>query len=388
MNLAPSLRNGGWPDLARIRVFAAFMLIAYVPMMAKVYGETTGRVGSDFLAFWGAGRLVVAGTPAKVYDLFAEQAAQAASHTGQVVAFVNPPPFLFLAAPLGWLPYAAGWMAWSLGGWLAWFLVARRVSPPHAMAILASPVAYLAASHAQNGFVTGALLVGGVIALDRRPRVAGTLFGALIVKPHLALLVPLWLLMGQRWRAIFAATASAAALCLLSLLAFGTDTWAAYPQSFHVSAILMAQTGGEFYTRMCTPYAALHVLAGQAFAIRAQSAITFACLMLVGLAWRRTHDAQATGAVMLAATALASPYLFSYDLAFLVQPTFWLAAQGRARGWRRGEKLALILLWLAPLATRAAALPMEINAMPVAAAALLALVWTRLTPEPGPIRPG
>ncbi|HCB77397.1 MAG TPA: hypothetical protein DEP68_01315, partial [Erythrobacter sp.] len=36
-------------------------------------------------------------------------------------------------------------------------------------------------------------------------------------------------------------------------------------------------------------------------------------------AWRRFDgDARATGAVVLAATALASPYLFNYDLPFLV----------------------------------------------------------------------
>ncbi|MDF8332219.1 glycosyltransferase family 87 protein [Novosphingobium cyanobacteriorum] len=372
-------RNGHWPDSARVKGFSVLFLIAWVPMLAKVFFEATGGAGSDFLAFWGAGRILAGGNPANVYNLLAEQAAQAASGTGQLVAYVNPPPYLFLVAPLGWLPYVVAWVAWGLAGWAAWFLVARRIAPGHALAILASPVAYLAASHGQNGFFTAALLVGGVLFLPRKPWLAGALFGALIIKPHLALLVPFWLLAGRQWRAIGGAAISAIGLCLLSLLVFGPETWAAYPQSFHVSRVLMAQSGGEFFVRMCTPYAAVHVLAGQAIAVVLQGFITLGGIAITCLAWRRSADAQATGAMMLAATALASPYLFSYDLAFLVQPVFWLATEARRTGWRPWEKQALILLWLAPLATRAAALPLGINLMPLAAAALLALVWTRLS---------
>ena len=80
---------------------------------------------------------------------------------------------------------------------------------------------------------------------------------------------------------------------------------------------------------------------------------------------------------LLAATALASPYLFNYDLPFLVYPTLWLVLQGLERGFRPYEKLALVLLYFAPYATRAAAFPIGVNLMPLAALALLALIWTR-----------
>ncbi|MEL4383005.1 hypothetical protein, partial [Shewanella algae] len=83
-------RANAWPDRDRVRIFALMLLLAYVPMMARVFVEATGHVGSDFLAFWGAGRLVLAGTPQAAYDLVAEHGAQAASHTGQMVAYVNP----------------------------------------------------------------------------------------------------------------------------------------------------------------------------------------------------------------------------------------------------------------------------------------------------------
>ena len=53
--LKANLRTLSWLDAGRVRVYAAMILVAYLPMMVKVYREATGTVGSDFLAFWGAG---------------------------------------------------------------------------------------------------------------------------------------------------------------------------------------------------------------------------------------------------------------------------------------------------------------------------------------------
>ncbi len=382
--LKANLRTLSWLDAARVRVYAAMILVAYIPMMVKVFREATGTVGSDFLAFWGTGRLLLSGPAPRVYDLVAEHAAQMAAGTGQMVAYVNPPPFLFLAAPLGLMPYAAAWVVWALAGWAVWFLVARRALPDGgaagALIVLAFPGAYLAASHAQNGFVTSALLIAAVLTLRRSQALSGALLGLLVIKPHLALLVPFWLAAGRKWTAIAAAAASAAALCLASLLVFGLDTWRAYPQSFEVSQYLMNQSSTEFFLRMCTPFAALRVLFGQAAAMAGQAVITLVTGALACLYWRRAPSDEAAGAMLLAATALASPYLFSYDLPFLVMPIAFLVGMGRREGWRPWEKTLLVLIWLSPLATRAAALPLGLNLMPIPAAILIGLVWTTWAP--------
>ncbi|BEV00448.1 glycosyltransferase family 87 protein [Novosphingobium olei] len=372
-----ALRSLAFLNLGRVRAYGLMIALAYLPMLAKVYVEATGHIGSDFLAFWGAGKLVVAGTPARVYDIAAEQAVQALSGTGQLVVFVNPPPYLFVAAPLGLLPYASAWVAWVIAGWAAWFLLCRRLLPDAPIAVLAFPGAYLAASHAQNGFLTALLLIGGCLALPRRPLLAGALLGALIVKPHLALLVPFWLAAGRKWSAFAAAAASAIALCLASWLVFGSATWLAYPESFKASATLMADDSGPFFLRMATVYAGLRYHFDATTALVGQGFVTIATGALTCLYWRRAGDDRAAGAMLLAATALASPYLFSYDLAFLALPVFWLVGEARREGWRPWEKLALVALWLAPLATRAAALPLHLNLMPLASAALVWMVWRR-----------
>jgi hypothetical protein len=382
--LKANLRTLSWLDAGRVRGYAAMILVAYLPMMVKVYREATGTVGSDFLAFWGAGQLLRSGPAARVYDLAAEHAAQMTAGTGQMVAYVNPPPYLFLAVPLGLMPYAVAWIVWALVGWAVWFFVARRALPgagaAGALVVLAFPAAYLAASHAQNGFITGALLIGGVLALRRSQALSGALFGLLVIKPHLALLVPFWLAAGRKWTAIAAAAASAAALCLASLAVFGLETWRAYPQSFAVSQILMNQPSAEFFLRMCTPYAGLRVLFGTTVALYGQAVITVITGALACLYWRRAPSDEAAGAMLLAATALASPYLFSYDLPFLIMPIAFLISMGRSMGWRPWEKFLLVLIWLSPLATRAAALPLGLNLMPLPAVILVGLVWTTWAP--------
>ena len=379
--LKAALCDGAWLDARRVRAYAIMLLIAYAVMLIPPFLDATRGPGSDFLAFWGAAKLTVAGTPQLAYDLAAEAAVQATTGIADLFAYVNPPPLLLAIAPLGLLPYAAAWVVWSLAGWAIWLLVARRILPQATLAIAAFPGAYLAASHAQNGFLTGALLIGGVLALRRSQALSGALFGALIVKPHLALLVPLWLLAGRKWTALAAGAASAIVLSLVSLAVFGAETWRAWPDSFAVSAAIMRDGDAIFWQRMGTVYSAVRLYGGADAALIAQAAVTLACAALVVLVWRRTRDPEATGALMLAATALGSPYLFAYDLAFLALPVFWLVREGLARGFRPWERLGIVALYASPLVTRAAALPLGLNLTPLAAAALVALVWSRLEPQ-------
>ena len=375
--LVAALRDGAWLNARRVRAYAIMLLVAYAAMLVSPFLDAIRGPGSDFLAFWGAAKLTVAGTPELAYNLAAETAVQATTGITGMFAYVNPPPFLLVIAPLGLLPYAAAWVAWSLAGWAVWLLVARRILPQATLAIAAFPGAWLAASHAQNGFLTGALLIGGVLALKRSQALSGALFGLLIVKPHLALLVPLWLLAGRKWTALAAGAASALALALFSLAAFGLKTWQAWPQSFAVSAAIMRNSADIFWLRMGTVYSAVRYHGGADAALIAQALVTLACAALAALVWRRTRDTDAAGALLLAATALGSPYLFAYDLAFLALPVFWLVREGLERGFRPWERMGIVALYFAPLIARAAALPLELNLTPLAAAALTALVWTR-----------
>jgi hypothetical protein len=129
---------------------------------------------------------------------------------------------------------------------------------------------------------------------------------------------------------------------------------------------------------MATLYAQVRIYAGEAAAAIAAAALALAMVATVMMSWRRMgQDGMASGAAMLAATALASPYLFNYDLPFLVVPVLWLVREGLRSGFRPWEKALLVALWFAPYATRAVALPLGLNPMPLASALLLWLVWSR-----------
>ena len=133
---------------------------------------------------------------------------------------------------------------------------------------------------------------------------------------------------------------------------------------------------------MATPYALIRVLVGANAALTGQIVITLAMPTMVWRETRRYGVNAATGALMLAATAMASPYLFSYDLPFLVQPVLWLVTTARIKGWRPWEKAGVIALWLAQLATRVAALPLHANLMPFASVALVWMVTSSLRNQP------
>jgi hypothetical protein len=372
------LRRADWLTRDRVRGYALIIGLASLVLLANSYLKAMGLEGSDFLAFWGAGHVTAAGDPAAAYDLAAQQQVQTATGSTGWFAFVNPPPFLFAAAPFGALPFPMAWLAWAAATYGLWAWASIRAFPRLWPLVLAYPGALVAAGHAQTGLLTGALLVLAAHALARRPAVSGAAIGALVIKPHLALLAPVWFALGRHWRAFVTAGLAVMALVLASWLAFGSVTLEAYTTSWRASGALMEGINRDFLLRMTTFYSQARMLAGDGAGLVAGAASALVALGAALLANRRfAGDARAAAAAVLAATALASPYLFSYDLPFLIFPTLWLVEQARAKGFRDYEKLALVLLWFAPYATRAAALPLGINLMPLAALALLGLVWSR-----------
>ena len=371
------LRNADWLTRERVRSYALLIALASLALLANSYVKAMGPAGSDFLAFWGAGHVTAAGDPAAAYDLATQQRVQTGTGSEGWFAFVNPPPFLFAVTPFGALPFPLAWIGWVAVTWGLWAWASIRAFPRLWPLVVAYPGALIAAGHAQTGLITGALLVLAAHELGKRPAISGAAVGALVIKPHLAVLAPFWFAAGGRWKAFVAAGVVAAGLLVLAWLAFGTETFAGYTTSWRASGLLMEGVNKDFLLRMTTLFSQARIFFGDTGAVVAGGLSALLALTVAFLSWRRFGgDARATGAAVLAATALASPYLFNYDLPFLIFPTLWLVERGLAQGFRPYEKLALVALWLAPYATRAAAFPLGINLMPFAALVLLFLVWT------------
>jgi len=159
---------------------------------------------SDFVSFYAAGKLALAGTPALAYDqaahLLAEQQATVPGAIYQY--FFYPPVYLLLCAPLALLPYYVAYAVFEAGTLALFALVMRAVLRERGYGWLAPRLAFPAVwwtlGQGQNAFLTAALLGLFTLLIDTQPVRAGILLGALCYKPHLGLLA---LLAGRRWAA-------------------------------------------------------------------------------------------------------------------------------------------------------------------------------------------
>ena len=123
-------------------------------------------------------------------------------------AWGYPPYFLALAALFALFPYLLALVLWQATT-LPLYLGAVGAALPRTRTTLlvgaAFPAVFINLSAGHNGFLTAGLLGLGLIVLDRRPILAGILFGCLAYKPQYGLLLPVALAAGFQWRAFVSA---------------------------------------------------------------------------------------------------------------------------------------------------------------------------------------
>lgn len=335
----------------------------------------------DFLSFWAAGVLAWQGNAAAAYDVAAHKAVQSALLPFQgILPFVYPPAFLLVLGPLGALPYPAAMAAWVLGTFALYLLLARRLFPGSGWLAAGFPPTLLNAVVGQNGFITAGLFIAGLQALERRPFAGGLLLGCLVIKPQLGLMLPLAFLATRNGRALVGAALSACSMLLLGFLAFGaaaTGRWIATLSAFSSHGL----DGAAGWHKLASVYGALRGLGTPLeLALGLHLAVASAAAALVWQVWSRRGDVRCKGAVLAAATMLASPYLYIYDAVLLVVPVLWLASRG-------ARPIILLLLCTLPLLTLAQSfwLATPINLNPLLAIGCCLLI-ARQVAEPAPGR--
>jgi hypothetical protein len=306
-------------------------------------------LGYDFSAYYEAAQFARAGRAAEAYDDARMIAAERARFPGVStrLPWNYPPVFLLFLLPFTALPYAAAWALWTvlmLGAFaaLAWHLVPRRALWP----VLLFPGAVINLFLGANGLLSALLLGGGVALIPRRPYAAGMILGCAIYKPHLALLVPLVLLAGRNLRTLAAMLGTAAALMLLSALAFGGDSWTAFlAKAAQASSI--ASTSSSDWRNVPTLLVLMKTLgAGEAAALCVHAAFGLAAALAAAWIWRRTDDPVHRMSALMLGTLLLTPYARIYDLALLMVPIAFAVGGKR----RPGEQPVIACAWIAPLA--------------------------------------
>jgi hypothetical protein len=224
-----------------------------------------------------------------------------------------------------------------------------------ALVALAFPAVYMNLTHGQNGFLTAALIGGGLLLLDRRPWLAGVLFGLLAYKPQFGVLLPLALLVEGRWKTIAAAGVTVIATAGLTWLLFGQETWRAFFANTQFTRHTVLENGGAGFWKIQSLFAAVRMWGGSiGLAYAVQMAAGASAAVAVVLLWRSPADRRLKAAGLIAAAFLCTPYGFDYDFMALAPAGGFLVSYGLERGLKTSELCTLGLAFAAPILARPA----------------------------------
>jgi hypothetical protein len=316
-------------------------------------------IGGDFVNFWTAARLALTD---RVHDLFNFAAYRQfqGEQLGGVIKQLHwsyPPHVLLLIIGFGFLPYTVAFCLWACLTFLGYaFAVSYKRPSPWMLscALFFCPSSFMNIILGQNGFLSAALLVGGLRLLNLRPVLAGVLFGLLTFKPQLGLLVPVALLAGRHWQVFASAIITTVLLIALSLLIFGGGPWLDY---LHVTLpfqhlILTAPVTplSLFQNLMPTPFMALRIL-GISLNIAALGTAFFVILALfaVVLAFTREVSEDLRAGIVLTAALLATPHALVYDMTCLSAAVVAVMPFAYRPSISKGVAALLLIVWLLPV---------------------------------------
>jgi arabinofuranan 3-O-arabinosyltransferase len=377
------LNRTGWRRLEdrlfrsdRVLLYAGGLVICYAIFLVTGYldkiwlFDAEGRGNAiDFVAFWAAARLAVAGQAASAYDFAAitkEQLAGVAAFGG-VYNWVYPPTYFLIIAPLALFSYPVAALLWMFSTLLLYCVAIRAILPRWStvLAAAASPFALWSFLSGQNGFMTAALIAGVLVLLDRRPVLAGILLGLLTIKPQLGIVFPVILILTGRWRAFAAAAATALSLALISYGLFGMESWIAFFHGLQQQSSAVLERGEVVFRKQQTIHGLVRLLGGgEGPAWTAHVVVASLALGFTAWLWLQQVDDRLKKAALVMTALLATPYLFLYDLPILSVPVAFLASLGIERGFIPGERTLIAVLMVALL---------FLSGNPVAVPLLLAL---------------
>ena len=345
-------------------LFPILSVLVCVRLLTAAYWPAEGgldvphhQIGGDVINTWAGPQLAFSGRLGLLFDFDAYPAA-ISELFGAPLPWHNwsyPLFSLLLFWPLAQLPYFAALAVWTFGLFAVFAAMTlsriEQTKWPLALILLVlAPATLINTVGGQNGFLTACLLIGGVLLLDRRPVLAGILFGLLTYKPQLGLVVPFALLALGAWRTIAAAVATATLLIAASALMFGLDAWRSYFQLTAALQVRVLEQLGDFGLLMVT---SVMVGVTRTFGVSLQAAFVVqiaVAVPVVALAvWaiRQTSDPARRAFVLVAATLLATPYALVYDFCALTAVMTWRLFRPQPLG---AVRTAIILVaWLMPV---------------------------------------
>jgi hypothetical protein len=263
---------------------------------------------------------------------------------GKPLPYLNPPELAWLVTPLSFLPYPLAAWIWTGVLVAAFGLVWYLAAPGRGMVRLIHGLGAAALLPVFVGVLFGqvSLLVVAAVALSwwlllrGRPWLAGLALSALILKPQIAFLVPLALLLAGYGRVFIAWLAVSVPLAAITLLATGTGIFQQISRSLHTVSGIPGPIQSSLVRQLPLPAAASGI-----------AAVLGVSLLIL---WReRGHGPSRPIAVGLIASVLVSPYVNFYDLSALVLAA-WLILRSNPPRWQRAVTLGMYVpLYGAPI---------------------------------------
>lgn len=281
----------------RGRVLLFALVVALVCDAGLIFIGWRFGLGPDFAVFWRAVR------SSEPYAYSAHP-------------FGSPPPALLLLSPLRLLPLWPAYVLVSAGGLVAFLWAAWRLYGRVSLLALVSPAAMFAFIAGQLSFIVAAMVFGAFLA---GPVVSGVLLGlAVWLKPQMAFLAPLLLLLTKRGESLLYFCVTFVAGALIATQVFGPGVWSQWVAG---TQNLVSVAGGRGALAMAVSPASY----GIPLAL---------CLVLGSGALYLSRDLPKPkqAAMLVACSLLASPYALSYDLVAIGPLAFLMALTGSVGG--------------------------------------------------------
>lgn len=372
---------------ALVVAHAVYLAASYWSGVWMVAPDGSGNP-SDFVNVWAAGRLALDGNPAAAYDWPTHKAMEAVAVGRDFDGYFGwhyPPPFLFAAAMLALMPYAAAYALWVAITFPLYAAAVRGITGERAGYLLAAAFPAVLSNFVvgQNGFLTAGLMGGSLMSMQTRPVVSGVLLGLLTYKPHLGLLFPFVLAVAGYWRVFVTAGVTAALMNAISWLAFGTVTFDAFLLSIPHTSQAFLSDGWANFGKLQTMFGLARMLGlGEtpAWTLHGIAALTIA--MAVCAIWRKPVAFEIKAAALATGAMLATPYLYTYDLVVLAIPLAFLYRLARRTGFAAIEVIGIALACALIVAFPFVTAPVGLAAVTIVAALVARRALTAAVTSP------
>ena len=307
-------------------VATGFALLFVIIILWSFVGNYMTPTGIDFISFWSAGKLTLMGHPAAAYDIHTHRLMeQSIIPKVGLIPFPYPPPFLAILAPFALTSFVIGFILWVTITVAFYAFAASRVAPLN-YAFGNAPTC-IGSMIGQSNFLTCGIFMLGVSLIATSPFTAGAVLGLMLLKPQLALLLPVAMLAGREWRVIAGAIVSAAVVLTIGLILFGWSSYEAFWKILPHYVEFVRDARLPWY-ELASPFeVARSARIPQVPALVIHIAIAMTATALTARAWWLKLDERVP--ILAASTMLISPYFFTYDCLLIVIPIGWLVEQGK-----------------------------------------------------------